>query len=349
MKGPNEMSQTHLSLFSDRISPLSISPLWERKIKMVPGSQCVPHVWPYSVMRPLLDESTHLIEKKEADRRVLMMENPSLRGSSFISNSLFAGLQIIMPGEIAPSHRHSPNALRFVMDGEGAYTSVNGEKVSIYPGDFIVTPAWSWHDHGNLGNGAVVWMDGLDTPFSSLFGAHFRENYPEDIFPISKQHGNSYAQYGSNLAPLSFTHTNEQNPCSLLHYSFDKTRDALLSLAKDDGVKIDLAHGFKLRYVNPLDGSYPFKTMAAFMQLLPKGFKGLNYRTTENTVFNVAYGNCRIQLKDRVVEISSNDVLVIPSWETFSFESENETMIFSFSDRAAQQSLGFWREEILPI
>jgi len=341
------MSQTPLSLFSDRINPLNISPLWERKIKMVPGSQCIAHLWPYSVMRPLLEESTHLIEKKEADRRVLMMENPSLRGSSFISNSLFAGLQIIMPGEIAPSHRHSPNALRFVMDGEGAYTSVNGEKVSIYPGDFIVTPAWSWHDHGNLGKDAVVWMDGLDTPFSALFGAHFRENYPEDIFPISKQNGNSFAQYGSNLAPLNFINSSEQNPCSLLHYSFDKTRDALLTLSKDKGVKIDPAHGFKLRYSNPLDGAYPFKTMAAFMQMLPKGFNGLKYRTTENTVFNVAYGNCQVRLKDRTLDVRTHDVFVIPSWESFSFLAEEETMMFSFSDRAAQQSLEFWREEIL--
>ena len=341
------MSQTPLSLFSERINPLSISPLWERKIKMIPGSQCVAHVWPYSMTRPLLDESTLLIEKKEADRRVLMLENPSLRGSSFISNSLFAGLQIIMPGEIAPSHRHTPNALRFVMDGEGAYTSVNGEKVSIYPGDFIVTPNWSWHDHGNLGKSAVVWMDGLDTPFTTLFGAHFRENYPVDIFPVSKENGFGHALYGSNLLPLGDGNSNEPNPCSLLHYSFDKTRDALLKMSKDKGFQVDKAHGYKLRYANPLNGSYPFKTMAAFMQMLPQDFRGQKYRTTENTVFNLAYGSCRVYLEDRTVDLSAHDVMVIPSWEKYSFEAEKESMIFSFSDRAAQQALGFWREEIL--
>jgi len=341
------MSQTPLSLFSERIHPLNLSPLWERKIKMVPGSHCVPHHWPYEITRPLLDESSHLIEKKEADRRVLMLENPSLRGSSFIANSLFAGLQIILPGEIAPSHRHSPNALRFVMDGEGAYTSVNGEKVSIYPGDFILTPNWSWHDHGNLGTSAVVWMDGLDTPFTTLFGAHFRENYPEDQFPISKNNGNSFAQFGSNMVPLNKPSSQEQNPCSLLHYSFEKTRDALIYLSKDDGAQIDPVHGYKLRYSNPLDGSYPFKTMAAFMQLLPSGFLGKSYRTTENTVFNMAYGSCLVKLSQRTFEMKAHDVLVIPSWETFSFEAEKESMIFSFSDRAAQQALGFLREEIL--
>jgi gentisate 1,2-dioxygenase len=340
------MSKTPLSLFSERLQPLNLSPLWERKIKTVPGSHCVPHVWPYELMRPLLDESTLLIEKKEADRRVLMLENPSLRGSSFIANSLFAGLQIILPGEIAPSHRHSPNALRFVMDGEGAYTSVNGEKVNIFPGDFIVTPNWSWHDHGNLGKSAVVWMDGLDTPFTALFGAHFRENYPDDQFPISKQNGSSFAQFGSNMVPLNKLPEADVNPCSLLHYSFDKTRDALLFLAKDDGTEIDPVHGYKLRYSNPLDGSHPFKTMAAFMQLLPEGFVSKSYRTTENTVFNMAYGSCLVKLKEKTIELKAHDVLVIPSWETFSFEAQKESMIFSFSDRAAQQALGFLREEI---
>jgi len=341
------MSKTPLNLFSERINPLNLSPLWERKIKTVPGSHCVPHVWPYEVTRPLLDESTLLIEKKEADRRVLMLENPSLRGTSFIANSLFAGLQIIMPGEIAPSHRHSPNALRFVMDGEGAYTSVNGEKVNIYPGDFIVTPNWSWHDHGNLGKSAVVWMDGLDTPFTALFGSHFRENYPDDRYPVSKQNGSSFAQFGSNMVPINNLPPNEPNPCSLLHYSFDKTREALIFLSNDDGIEIDPVHGYKLRYKNPVDGLHPFKTMAAFMQLLPKGFVGKSYRTTENTVFNVAYGSCQVKVKEKTIELKAHDVLVIPSWETFSFEAEKESMIFSFSDRAAQEALGFLREETL--
>src|SRR6201747_1779790 len=111
-------------------------------------------------------QAGNLITAKEAERRVLVLENPGLAGQYRITHSLFAGLQLIMPGEVAPAHRHTPSALRFIVEGEGAYTAVAGEKLPMKPGDFVVTPAWSWHDHGNHGTAPVVWLDGLDTPFA---------------------------------------------------------------------------------------------------------------------------------------------------------------------------------------
>jgi gentisate 1,2-dioxygenase len=271
------------------------------------------------------------------------MENPSLRGSSFIANSLFAGLQIILPGEIAPSHRHTPNALRFVVDGEGAYTSISGEKIDIHPGDFIVTPSWSWHDHGNLGADPVVWMDGLDTPFTSLFGAHFRENYPDDVYPLSKNANDSVLKFGSGMLPLEYG-VDSSGFENLLIYPFIKTRQLLFNLAKSPSVAIDPCQGYKMRYTNPSNGQYPFRTMAAFMQLLPAGFMGRSYQTTENTVFNVASGECLITLTDKQVELKTHDVMVIPSWEKYHFEANQDCLLFSFSDRSAQQLLGFWKE-----
>ena len=112
-----------------------------------------------------------------------------MRGTTFVCDSLFAGLQIIMPGEVAPSHRHTPSALRFIVEGEGAYTAVAGEKLPMKPGDFVVTPAWAWHDHGNHGTAPVVWLDGLDTPFARFFGAAFYEPYPEDKQPLDRPRG----------------------------------------------------------------------------------------------------------------------------------------------------------------
>ena len=157
-----------LAEFSREISALDLSPLWERVARMTPGSAAVPALWKYRQLRPHLMRATELITKKQAERRVLMLENPKLRGTTFISQSLFTGLQIILPGEIAPSHRHSPSALRFIVEGEGAYTAVEGERTMMSPGDFVVTPNWTWHDHGNLGSGPVVWMDGLDTPIAAI-------------------------------------------------------------------------------------------------------------------------------------------------------------------------------------
>ena len=332
-----------LKNFASDISNHHLTPLWDRTVKLEPGSNCVCAHWPYQLTRPLLEQSTLLIDKKRADRRVLVMENPSLRGSSFIANSLFAGLQIILPGEIAPSHRHTPNALRFVVEGEGAYTSISGEKIDIHPGDFIVTPSWSWHDHGNLGQNAVVWMDGLDTPFTSLFGAHFRENYPNDVYPITKRSNQSVLTFGTGMLPIQYG-VNSGNFENLLIYPFERTKALLVNMSNDSNVLVDPCHGYKMRYANPSNGQYPFRTIAAFMQLIPAGFKGKAYRSTENTVFNVADGECLVTLKDRQVHLKAHDVLVIPSWEKYHFEANEACTLFSFSDRAAQQSLGFWQE-----
>lgn len=332
-----------LKNFATEISGHHLMPLWDRTVKLEPGSNCVTAHWPYELTRPLLDQASQLIDKKRADRRVLVMENPSLRGSSFIANSLFAGLQIILPGEIAPSHRHTPNALRFVVEGEGAYTSISGEKIDIHPGDFIVTPSWSWHDHGNLGNNPVVWMDGLDTPFTSLFGAHFRENYPNDVYPVTKTANQSILSFGAGMLPIQYG-LDSGGYENLLIYPFVKTKSLLNSMLSDTKIVADPCHGYKMRYANPSNGHYPFRTMAAFMQLIPEGFKGKKYRSTENTVFNVASGECVVYLSDKEVYLKPHDVLVVPSWEQYHFESDKSCILFSFSDRAAQQLLGFWQE-----
>lgn len=338
--------------FSASIAPLNLSPLWERTVKLVPGSACVPALWRYAQTRPLLERAAALISKKQADRRVLVMENPSLRGSSFITNSLYAGLQIILPGEIAPAHRHTPSALRFVVEGEGAYTAVDGEQIPMHPGDFVVTPSWTWHDHGNSGNAPVVWMDGLDTPFASLFGAHFRENYSEESYPVTRAAGSNANLHGANMLPLAYGVSKEGENSSeknspLLIYSFERTRAALRNLACDGVTASDAAQGFKLRYANPATGGYPFATIAAFMQLLPARFRGNHYRATDGTVFNVAEGECRVELAGTVHHLHAHDVFVVPPWEAYRFEADHDCLLFSFSDRAAQQALGFWREQYL--
>ncbi len=339
-----------LRAFSSRISPLNLSPLWERKARLVPGSECVPAIWRYSQMRPLLAESAQLISKAQAERRVLVMENPALRGSSFITHSLYAGLQIIQPGEVAPSHRHTPAALRFVVEGEGAYTAVSGERLPMKPGDFVVTPPWAWHDHGNWGDGPVVWMDGLDTPFAQIFGAHFRENYPQVSHPVISTTGTNASRQGANMQPLQdsgFTGAaNAQSPDPLLLYPFERSRAALHALAHG-GSAAHPVHGHKLRYNNPATGGHPFKTIAAFMQLLPVAFKGQPYRATDGTVFNVAEGRCRVRVAGQVQELHPHDVLVVPPWETYQWEADDVCVLFSFSDRAAQELLGYWREECL--
>jgi hypothetical protein len=137
--------------FYARIGEHAMTPLWEVLHDLVPPqptTPCVPALWAYDAVRPYLMEAGELISAREAVRRVLVFENPALRGASSITHTLYAGLQLILPGEIAPAHRHTQSAIRFIVEGEGAYTAVDGERVAMSPGDFIVTPAWTWHDHG---------------------------------------------------------------------------------------------------------------------------------------------------------------------------------------------------------
>ena len=140
-----------------------------------PKSACRPHLWKFDAIRDYMTEAGKLITAKEAERRVLVLENPGLRGQSKITTSLFAGVQMVIPGDVAPAHRHSQSALRFVLEGKGAFTAVDGERTAMEPGDFVITPSMTWHDHSNETSEPMFWLDGLDIPMVQFFDASFAE------------------------------------------------------------------------------------------------------------------------------------------------------------------------------
>jgi len=331
--------------FSKEIAALNMRPLWERVMRLKPGTAAVPAIWHWQDARPLLMRACEVITAKEAERRVLMLENPALAGTTYITTTLYAGLQAILPNEIAPTHRHTPNALRFIVEGEGAYTAIDGERAMMKPGDFVVTPGWAWHDHGNVGTKPVVWLDGLDIAFANIMGAHFREDFPEESQRVSHPEGDSAARYGANLLPVDARAQGHASP--ILCYPYERTRAALERLSKDGAPHP--SHGWKLRYANPATGGHAFPTMAVFMQWLPKGFSGRKYRSTDGTVFCVVEGRGSVTIgsdsEKAQFAFAPHDVLVVPSWEPYLFETGSECVIFSYSDRAAQEALGFWREK----
>src|SRR5207342_3474971 len=218
--------------FYRRIAESSMTPLWEVMSALVPErpeSPCVPAIWRYEQVRPWLLESGRLITAREAVRRVLIMENPGMPGSSAITSALYAGLQLILPGEVAPSHRHTQSALRFIVEGAGAYTAVDGERTTMAPGDFIITPSWTWHDHGNDGDEPVVWLDGLDIPIVALHDAQFAERYPEAIQPVTRCEGLADARWAANMALMDLRHDSWTSP--VFNYPYAKCRAALAKLA----------------------------------------------------------------------------------------------------------------------
>jgi gentisate 1,2-dioxygenase len=330
-----------LARLSRDLRPLNARPAWEDRTHRALGSPALPMLWRYRTMRPQLLRAIDLITTKDAERRVLRLENPGLPGSGRVINSLTCGLQVIHPGEVAPAHRHSQNALRFVIESEGAYTTVNGERVAMHPGDLVLTPGWSWHDHGHVGSGPAIWIDALDTPLCRVFGAAFFEYFPGDAQPVSHAEGGAAARYGANLLPTDDRPVQHASP--LLVYPYDRTLKTLAALARSEAPHP--AHGIKMYYANPTSGGHVLPTIAAFIQWLPQGFSGRTYRSTDGTVFNVVEGSGRACIGDTDVGFEPHDIFVVPPWTPYRLESDAECVLFSYSDRAAQEAFGFWREE----
>ena len=328
-----------------RIEKHNFAPLWEVYHELIPDqpmTPCRPAIWKWADARPYLMEAGELITAKEALRRVLVLQNPGVRGEACVTQSLFAGYQLILPGEIAPSHRHTQSALRFVLEGEGAYTAVDGERTTMHPGDFIITPSWTWHDHGHEGSGPVVWLDGLDVRIVRTFAAQFHEPYPQDVQPISRGEGASLARYGNNLKPLgAVAPFGKTSP--IFSYPYARSRETLARLAKEGDA--DPCHGWKMEFINPLTGGHAMPTIAAFIQLLPKGFRSQPCRATDGTVYSVVEGSGRATIGAQSFAFTPRDTFVVPSWMPLSLAADAECVLFSFSDRPGQEALGLWREQ----
>ena len=327
-----------------RLNQKNTAALWEVLAEIVPPepkTPCVPALWRYDEVRPLLMEAGRRITAKQAERRVLILENPGLHGKSGITQSVYAGIQLVMPGEIAPTHRHVASALRFVIESDGGYTAVDGERTTMRPGDFILTPSWTYHDHGNPGDQPVVWLDGLDIPIVNFFDTSFAEHYPGETQPITRTEGDALARYGANLLPLDYVAPRRSAP--LFSYPYARSRETLDRLYRDGPTHP--CHGVKVQFTNPASGSYPMPTLGAFLQLLPAGFQGSAYRSTDATVYCVVEGRGKSQVGGSTFEWKEHDVFVAPSWAPVSHHAHEEAVLFSFSDRPSQKALGLWREQ----
>lgn len=330
--------------YYDRIGKENLAPLWEVLRGLVPPepkTACVPAHWRFNEVRNMVMEAGSLITAKEAERRVLVFENPALRGKSRITQSLYAGLQLILPGEIASAHRHTASAIRFVLEGEGAYTAVEGEQTVMRRGDFVITPNWATHDHGNPSQQPMIWLDVLDLHTVNFFDAAFSEHLDQEKQSNTKADGDSYARYGSGVLPDGAPKEMIRSP--IINYPYGRIRPVIDRMAKSDDV--DPHHGARVRYANPINGGWATPTMGAHLALLPKGFKGKEYRSTDGTIFVCVEGEGSTKVEDQTFSWSPGDVFVVPSWKKYAHSAKSESVLFSISDRPAQEALGIWREQ----
>ncbi|HVG52145.1 MAG TPA: gentisate 1,2-dioxygenase [Xanthobacteraceae bacterium] len=328
--------------YYSKIAKENMAPLWEVLKNVVtsePKSRCKPAIWKFENVKKLMAEAGEVISTEEAERRVLVLENPALHGQTRITNSLFAGIQLILPGEVAPAHQHVASAIRFVLDGEGAYTAVKGEKANMSPGDFILTPNWAPHDHGNPSKSPMLWLDVLDMPTVNHFETSFMNHFDEATQATPRTEGDSLDRFGSGVLPDGVT-IDRISP--VINYTYARTRPILERMKKSGD--IDQRHGARVRYANPTTGGWALPTMGAHLALLPQGFKGESYRSTDGTIFVCAEGKGQTRIGDETFEWGRNDVFVVPPWIRYSHTADKESVLFSISDRPMQEALGIWRE-----
>lgn len=329
--------------YYQELARAQLAPLWESLAALAPFEpkpQAQPFKWSYEEVRTHLLRAGLLITAEQAERRVVVLANPGLPGRLQATDTLYAGLQLILPGEIAPAHRHSQSALRFVMEGEGAYTAVNGERTRMRPGDFIITPAFAWHDHGG-GEEPVIWMDGLDVPLVGFLKAEFREEYAAKAQVPARPEGDSAARYGAGLMPIELTGPSLTSP--VFSYPYDRSREALEQL-KQAG-DIDPCRGLCVKYVNPTSGGWAMPTLGPTLTLLPKGFSTRPYRSVDGAVATVVEGRVWAKVGKERFELRPRDILALPGWTAYRLEALEESVLFAFSDRPVYEKLGLWREE----
>lgn len=329
--------------FYGRAEGVHLAPLWRVLAGLVPAEpkpQSVAHLWRYKDARPFLLEAAELISEEEAERRVMILENPGLPGQSRIAESLFCGFQIIMPGEMAPGHRHTSGAIRFIIEGCDAYTAINGERTMMEPGDFVMTPSWTMHDHANVGNGPMVWMDALDMHMVNLFNASFREEDDRVQQDYSRPDDVSIGEFAHGIVPGD--HEPLHNASPVINYKYGRTREVLTSMQSYR--QIDKCLGHLVKYRNPVNGDWAMPTMAAQMRLLPAGFETVPYQATDATAFSVVEGHGYSEINGQTLAWEKGDVFLVPSWAKQVHRATTEAVLFSISDRAAQEKLGMWRE-----
>jgi gentisate 1,2-dioxygenase len=308
-----------------------------------PKSRCLPHLWRWETVRALVERGAELTPlSRSAERRVLGFINPGLPDRYGATHTLWAGFQYVLPGEVAPAHRHSPAAIRFVLEGEGAFTTVDGDKCVMGRGDLVLTPPWTWHDHGNESGQPMLWLDGLDLPMVAELEGQFYEPFPAESQPLTRPVGDSERRYG--LGQLRPTWEKWAGPFSpLLNYKWAKTEAALRELATVGGSPFD---DVAMEYINPHTGGPLMPTLACWIQLLRPGTRTKAHRHTGSAVYLAFAGQGTTVIEGQRFDWRPGDLFVVPTWAWHEHASrDGEALLFSVQDTPVLQALGLYREQ----
>jgi gentisate 1,2-dioxygenase len=330
-----------------------LNPLWTQTGDLMPEHpkpKAVAHVWKWRELLPLAKKSGELVPVgRGGERRAIGLANPGLGGAAYVSPTLWAAIQYLCPRETAPEHRHSQNAFRFVVEGEGVWTVVNGDPVRMSRGDLLLTPGWNFHGHHNDTDQPMAWIDGLDIPFSQQNDVGFFEFGSDQVtdYGTPKVSRGERLWCHPGLRPLSGLQDTVASPIGA--YRWEYTDRALTEqlLLEDEGQPATVEQGHAaIRYVNPTTGGDVMPTIRCEFHRLRSGTKTPNRREVGSTVFQVFEGEGAVELAGQAHKLEIGDMFVIPSWVPWSLEAETQFDLFRFSDAPIMERLHFMRTMI---
>jgi gentisate 1,2-dioxygenase len=322
-----------------------LSGLWNVKAEdrtSEPKTTVQPHLWKWAEVYDSLQRAREVIgiESGKSERRYIRLVNPGLAERKLTAHTMLFGFQLIQPGEVAPAHRHTMTAFRFVLQGKGAYTNVDGEKMIMEPGDLIRTPQWTWHEHVNEGSEAMIWADGLDVPLIEALQVVSVERRPEERLPIKEGHIHS-SLYGM-MRPAGSSVRRLSQP---LHYRWRDTYAALQRLAEKVPDPYD---GIALDYVDPLTGGPTFPTLLCRIQMFRPGEETKGHRHRSTSIYHVFRGSGTTIINGEAIHWEQGDSFVVPLWswhQHANSSSKDETILFSLHDTPVLQAFGLYLEE----
>ena len=307
-----------------------------------------PWIWRWADVYECVVESGEVVpiggQGSANNRRTVQLVNPMVDGRT--TKTIQMSIQLVNAGETATAHRHAFNAMRFVVESAGMYTTANGEQMIMEPGDLLLQPGWAWHDHTNNTDKPAIWLDVLDSPITAYLNAGFSEPFGEgDLQPITKPDGWSLKRLGV-MRPRTKVEGNQA-----LAYTY-KWTDTLRALEEMDAAgERDPYDGVRLEYTNPVTGGPTMPVMGCLIQMLRPGEETLAHRHTGNTIHHVVQGHGVTTVGRETperFEWGERDFLYLPPWTWHKHQnlSKNEpAIVFSVTDRPVLEALGLWREE----
>jgi gentisate 1,2-dioxygenase len=328
-----------------------LNPLWTQRAGLMPQApapDAVPMLWRWSTLYPLAERSGRLVPVgRGGERRAIALANPGLPGTAYATPTLWCAIQYLGPREEAPAHRHTQTAFRFVVEGEGVWTNVDGDAVAMRRGDLLLTPGMHFHEHHNTSDHPMAWIDGLDIPLVRYLDGGFFEFGPEQLStratPAVSRNERLWGHPG--LAPLV-----DAPPASpLLAYRWAHTDAALqaqLDLADEGAPGVAGPGHAAVRFVNPATGRDCLSTMRCEMHRLRPGAATAATRVAGSAVWQVFAGRGMVSVGHERYEVGTGDLFAVPSWVPLRVETDAGLDAFRFSDDPVFEALGLARREI---